>query len=131
MGWFSKVVPERKWPDITADLGIRLLQFHETWYAMVRKEAAARGLQLATALSDEAKRFIAIVQIGTVSRAIRLRRLSVMPASTFAIQLNAGLAENIDCLPPAIEMALKHDLIGAHSKCCVASTVKSGLKFPV
>ncbi len=66
MSWFSKTVPQRKWPDLTATLGLKLRTLADEWYPTFRRGATAHGLALPQDVTDTAKHYIHMLQLSAV-----------------------------------------------------------------
>ena len=71
MGWFSKAIPERKWAEVSASLGLTLKREAVSWYSVFRQQSAIGRTLSSDTLTDVASHNVHLLQIQAVSSAVR------------------------------------------------------------
>ncbi len=91
MGWFSKVIPERKWLDVSATLARNLKNECESWYSIFRRaETTNCGFTLPPdGLNRAATHYISLLQLQAV--ASTLQDNGYISDATFFLELVYGL----------------------------------------
>ena len=71
MGWFSKTVPERKWPDTAASIAKSLGSEAESLLSGIRQDAASFGVQLSNSRTDDLTlRRVKLLQLQAVAATV-------------------------------------------------------------
>jgi hypothetical protein len=72
MGWFSKTVPRRRWPDVNVILGRKLHATGASWYSTFQEGTASHGFQLVDkAPTEAAKHYISMLQLSAVAATLQ------------------------------------------------------------
>ena len=85
MGWFTKAIPERKWAEISADLGLTLKKEATTWYYVFRKQSTIGSALSSSTLTDSATHKVYLLQLQAVASAIQ--EGGYIADSTFFLEL--------------------------------------------
>lgn len=85
MGWFTKAIPERKWAEVSADLGLTLKKEATTWYSVFRKQSAVGKVLSSSTLTDSATHKVHLLQLQAVASAIQ--EGGYIADSTFFLEL--------------------------------------------
>ena len=85
MGWFTKAIPERKWAEISADLGLTLKKEATTWYSVFRKQSTIGSALSSSTLTDSATHKVYLLQLQAVASAIQ--EGGYIADSTFFLEL--------------------------------------------
>ena len=70
MGWFSNSIPERKWQDVTINLGFALKKEATSWYTVFRRISPVGQKVSTEALGGKATELCHLLQLKAVAGAI-------------------------------------------------------------